>query len=55
MTLRIQTLEFVTDFPSVNPWQAWVADDDSETCPIGVGATEQEAIDDLMAQLEDRP
>ena len=35
-------------------WSA-VDDDtyDGEGCPIGYGATEQEAIADLMAQLED--
>lgn len=34
----------------------WIAYDDdlgADTSPYGHGATEQEAIDDLMAQLED--
>ena len=35
----------------------WSAVDDStydgEGCPIGRGATEQEAIDDLLAQIEE--
>lgn len=38
----------------------WVATDDDtydgaedSHCPIGFGATEQEAIDDLISQLED--
>ena len=33
----------------------WSAVDDNYEpgCPIGFGATEQEAIDDLLAQLED--
>ena len=34
-------------------WQAWDDRLGADTSPIGTGATEQEAIDDLMAQLED--
>ena len=44
-------------------WSAWDADTyDADcdqdgfftTCPVGHGATEQEAIDDLLEQIEER-
>lgn len=35
-------------------WQAVDSDTyDGEGCPIGFGKTEQEAIDDLLMQIED--
>lgn len=55
------------DYPSIPvrsfDWSAW--DDDTydadcdqdgffTTCPVGHGATEQEAIDDLLEQIEER-
>jgi hypothetical protein len=34
-------------------WRAWDDRLGADTSPYGQGATEQEAIDDLLAQLED--
>jgi hypothetical protein len=34
-------------------WWAWDDNRGADASPYGQGATEQEAIDDLMAQLED--
>jgi len=41
----------VAPFPGF--WQAWDDRFGADDSPYGMGATEQEAIDDLMAQLED--
>lgn len=41
----------------VNEWQAIDADSydgaEDSNCPVGYGKTEQEAIDDLMEQIEE--
>ena len=44
------------EYPPVPVSGFWIAYDDdlgADTSPYGQGATEQEAIDDLMAQLEE--
>jgi hypothetical protein len=48
----------VTEFvwpptPAPGFWWAWDDNRGADDSPYGQGATEQEAIDDLMAQLED--
>lgn len=35
-------------------WLAYDSDNYEPGCPIGSGATEQEAIDDLMEQIDNR-
>ena len=49
-------IKTVYEYPPVPVSGFWIAYDDNlgaDTSPCGQGATEQEAIDDLMAQLED--
>lgn len=49
-------IKTVYEYPPVPVSGFWIAYDDdpgADTSPYGQGATEQEAIDDLMAQLED--
>jgi len=44
------------EWPPIPCGGFWIAYDDrlgADTSPYGQGATEQDAIDDLMAQLED--
>ena len=60
---NIQTMKIRTTYvfpPIPNRSMDWLAIDDDtydgapdSHCPIGYGATEQEAIDDLLEQLED--
>jgi hypothetical protein len=55
--MRIRTSHIYPPIPLRNcDWSA--VDDqtyDGPGCPVGYGATEQEAIDDLMAQIETDP
>jgi hypothetical protein len=39
--------------PTTPFWRAWSDTLGADDSPYGQGATEQEAVDDLMAQLED--
>jgi len=51
--MRIQTAYNWPPTPCPPFWEAWDDDLGTDTSPIGRGATQQEAIDDLMAQMED--
>ena len=53
MTMRVRTVQFLTNFSDETYWQAWPADAEVGDGPIGEGRTEAEAIDDLKTQLED--
>ena len=49
-------IKTVYEYPPIPNADHWIAYDDNlgaDTSPYGRGATEQEAIDDLMAQMED--
>ena len=51
-------MKIITTFvqPPIPNGDHWIAYDDNlgaDTSPYGQGATEQEAIDDLMAQIDD--
>ena len=49
-------IKTVYEYPPIPAPGFWIAYDDdlgADTSPYGQGATEQEAIDDLMAQLEE--
>ena len=54
-TMKIQTSFWLKPIPDRNhDWMA-VDDDTYEPgCPCGSGATEQEAIDDLLTQIAER-
>lgn len=51
--MNIKTVYEHPPIPVPGFWRAYDDDLDADTSPYGQGATEQEAIDDLMAQLED--
>jgi hypothetical protein len=54
MSTKPRILTYYVDPPIPNGAH-WTAQDDrlgADTSPIGQGATEQEAIDDLLAKLE---
>lgn len=51
------TTRIVTSKIDILPWPIWHAWDDrygADASPIGEGRTEQEAIDDLLAQIEEQ-
>ena len=52
------TLVTAYDPPPIPPrqfdWSAWDSDTYEPGCPLGFGRTEQEAIDDLLAQIAER-
>ncbi len=50
---RILTTFEHPPIPCTPFWRAWADDWGADVSPYGQGATKQEAIDDLMAQLED--
>lgn len=50
--MRIHTAHNWPPTPCPPFWEAWDDDQGTDTSPIGRGATEQEAIDDLLAQME---
>ena len=50
---RIHTAYEHPPTPLPGFWMAWDDRLGADTSPIGRGETEQDAIDDLMAQLED--
>lgn len=54
--MKIKTDHWVKPIPTrAFDWQAYDDDTyDGPGCPIGHGATEQEAIDDLLEQIEAR-
>ena len=52
MTHRIATAFEHPPIPTPPFWRAWDDTRGADSSPDGPGATEQEAIDDLMAQLE---
>lgn len=51
-TRRIVTVYEHPPTPHPPFWRAWDDDLGADTSPYGQGETKQEAIDDLMAQLE---
>jgi hypothetical protein len=51
-TRRIATAFEHPPIPTPPFWRAWDDTRGADSSPYGQGATEQEAIDDLMAQLE---
>lgn len=52
--IEIKTWNVCPPVPVRNwDWAAWVKDSDEETGLEGHGATEQEAIEDLLFQLEE--
>lgn len=50
---RIHTFYEHPPVPCTPFWRAWDDSLGADTSPYGQGETKQEAIDDLMAQLED--
>lgn len=54
MTRRICTAYEHPPIPCPPFWLAWDDDLGEDTSPYGQGETKEEAIDDLMAKLEDR-
>lgn len=52
MTRRILTAYEHPPGPCNPFWIAWDDDLGADDSPVGTGATKQEAIDDLMAELE---
>ena len=52
-TRRIRTVYEHPPIPAPPFWRAWDDDLGADDSPYGQGDTKQEAIDDLMAQLED--
>jgi hypothetical protein len=54
MTRRIVTEYEWPPTPYPPFWRAWDDDMGADTSPYGQGETKEEAIADLMAQLEDR-
>lgn len=52
---RIRTVYEHPPIPAPPFWRAYDDALGADTSPYGMGETEQEAIDDLMAQLEDAP
>lgn len=51
--MNIKTIVEYPPIPVPGFWRAWDDDLGADTSPYGQGATEQEAIDDLVEQLED--
>jgi hypothetical protein len=50
---RIETAFEHPPIPTPPFWRAWSDSLGADTSPYGEGATEQEAIDDLLSKLED--
>jgi hypothetical protein len=50
--MKIHTAYEHPPIPTPPFWLAWDDNLGADTSPYGQGATEQEAIDDLLAQLE---
>jgi hypothetical protein len=55
MTRRIITAYEWPPTPAPGFWRAWCDDMGADASPYGQGGTKEEAIADLLAQLEDAP